>query len=92
MQKINFTIDGDFVFNGFIKDGDTWNGFLQPYVTPEVFAKIYDVHIKPNIHDQEFCEYFDKVPSLDDQPNCDGLHSLRWGWCWMDANLTNNGE
>lgn len=86
MEKVKFTIDDGIVFEGFIKANDTWNGFLQPYVTREVYEQVYEAHIAPNIDDDDFIGYFgDEPPSLCKQPNADGLYYLAWGFCFEEA-------
>ena len=86
MKNVSFTLDGDFIFEGAIKENNTWNGWLQPYVTREVFEQVFATCIAPNAHDPEFMEYFgDQPPSLDDEPNADGLYYLAWGFCFEEA-------
>jgi len=86
MKSIYFTIDHDFVFEGFVQPNNTWNGWLQPFVERDTYVTIFETLIAPNMHDPEFMEYFgDDAPSLDDKPNSDGYYYLNWGWCWEEA-------
>lgn len=86
MKNIQFTIDGGVVFNGFIEENNTWNGFLQPYVTREVYEQVYETFIAPELDDQGFHEYLgEQPPSLDDEPNADGFYYLAWGFCFEEA-------
>ena len=51
-KRVRFCIDGGYenpAFEGFIIEGDYWNGWLQPYVTHEVYVQIIEEFIKPYI-------------------------------------------
>ena len=86
MKNIQFQIEDGVVFDGFIEENNTWNGWLQPYVTREVYEQVYETFIAPELDDQDFMEYFgDAPPSLDDEPNDDGLYYLAWGFCFEEA-------
>ena len=86
MKNIQFQIEDGVVFDGFIEENNTWNGWLQPYVTREVYEQVYKTFIAPELDDQDFMEYFgDAPPSLDDEPNADGLYYLAWGFCFQEA-------
>jgi len=86
MKNIQFQIEDGVVFDGFIKENNTWNGWLQPYVTREVYEQVFATHVAPSLNDQDFMEYFgDQPPSLDDEPNADGLYYLNWGFCFQEA-------
>ena len=49
-KPVRFAIDGGYDnhgFNGFVIEGRRWNGWLQPYVTHEVYLQIIAAYITP---------------------------------------------
>ena len=49
-KPVRFAIDGGYEnqgFDGFIIEGRRWNGWLQPYVTHEVYLQIIAAYITP---------------------------------------------
>lgn len=85
--------EADLTFDGF--EAPTlgrWNGWLQPYVTREVYLQIIEKHITPQLgtpDEEHLREWFHEdglvngIPSADDKPDtaC-GLYNVGWGWVW----------
>ena len=96
MKNIQFQIEDGVVFDGFIEENNTWNGWLQPYVTRETFLQIIAECITPVMHipseKESMLESFDGydyvkgIPSADDKPDTEsGLYFLNWGFCFEEA-------
>ena len=88
-KRLNFGLyndDQDPVYSGFyIPENGRWNGWLNPYVTKEVFDKIINDIVpkkfNPNHHDQEFWLDF-----INQKPNKDNLYFVGCGICWVSEN------
>ena len=84
--KTNFGLyndENDPIYEGFYNPSNPrWNGWLNPYVTKEVFDKIVeDVVTKvfnPDWDDEDFW-----IELRDQKPNKDGLYFVGMGLCWM---------
>ena len=81
-----FDSENDPIYEGFYHPSNaSWNGFLNPYVTKEVFDKIKDDIVpkvfNPDHEDEEFW-----LELINQEPNQDGLYFVGCGLTWWDEN------
>ncbi len=81
-----FDNENDPIYEGFYNPlGKRWNGWLNPYVTKEVFDKIMDDNV-PKVFNPDWDEEEFWLDYLNQEPNKDGLYFLGYGLCWYDEN------
>ena len=78
-----FNDKNDPIYDGFYNPlYPRWNGWLNPYVTKEIFDKIVE-DVVPKVFDPNFDDEDFWIELRDQEPNKDGLYYVGCGLTWM---------
>jgi len=83
--KTNFGLyndENDPIYEGFYNPSNPrWNGWLNPYVTKEVFDKIVE-DVVPKVFNPDWDDEDFWIELRDQKPNKDNLYFVGMGLCW----------